>query len=101
FLRIHSNKFYLARPSDGRFRAPKFSRFFRDDFALSSRRVKKRPFPRLNQVEMAQFLAIKRERLQWATREKIVERAFDGSYHPEVVTAQWLRYERKRAAQKS
>jgi hypothetical protein len=50
---------------------------------------------------MAQFLAIKRERLQWATREKIVERAFDGSYHPEVVTAQWLRYERKRAAQKS
>jgi hypothetical protein len=49
---------------------------------------------------MAQFLAIKRERLQWATREKIVERDDDGLYKPEVVTPMWLKYERGRVAKK-
>jgi hypothetical protein len=51
-------------------------------------------FPRLSRLEMAEFLAIKAIRLSWATREKIVERDSDGLYRPEVVTAQWLAYER-------
>jgi phage terminase Nu1 subunit (DNA packaging protein) len=46
---------------------------------------------------MAGFLSIKRERLQWATREKIVERSEDGSYQPEIVTPAWLKYERSRS----
>jgi hypothetical protein len=50
---------------------------------------------------MADFLVIKRERLSWATREGIVERDADGSYRPEIVTGQWLNYERGRSAKKS
>ena len=48
---------------------------------------------------MAAFLSIKAERLAWAGREGIVERDADG-YRPEVVTAQWLKYERQRTAKK-
>jgi hypothetical protein len=43
---------------------------------------------------MADFLLIKRARLEWATHEKIVERDADGFYRPEIVTGQWLKYER-------
>jgi hypothetical protein len=50
---------------------------------------------------MADFLAIKRERLSWATREGIVERDKDDFYHPEVVTGQWLKFERSRAQKKA
>jgi hypothetical protein len=50
---------------------------------------------------MADFLGIKRERLSWATREKIVEKDEAGWYHPEIVTAQWLNYERARATKKA
>jgi hypothetical protein len=50
---------------------------------------------------MANFLAIKRERLSWATREGIVERDADGSYRPEITVPQWLKYERSRSALKS
>jgi hypothetical protein len=57
-------------------------------------------FPRLNQQEMADFLTIKRVRLQWATREGIVERSKDG-YCPEIVTGQWLSYERGRMDKKA
>jgi hypothetical protein len=49
---------------------------------------------------MADFLGIKRERLSWATREKIVEKDEAGWYHPEIVTLQWLTYERGRSAKK-
>jgi phage terminase Nu1 subunit (DNA packaging protein) len=51
-------------------------------------------FPKLNQIEMAAFLGIQAVRLAWATREKIIERDKDGLYRPEIVTAQWLAYER-------
>jgi hypothetical protein len=51
-------------------------------------------FPKLNQMQMSDFLGIQDVRLAWATRQKIVERDADGSYRPEVVTAQWLAYER-------
>jgi hypothetical protein len=50
---------------------------------------------------MADFLAIKRERLSWALRTGIVSRDRDGSYRPEIVTGQWLKYERGRSALKS
>jgi ribosomal protein L18E len=50
---------------------------------------------------MATFLMIKQERLSWATRNGIVERLQDGSYAPEVVTGQWLKYERGRMAKKA
>jgi len=49
---------------------------------------------------MAAFLTIKRVRLQWATREGIIERGADG-YRPEIVVAQWLKYERQRIAKKA
>ena len=55
-------------------------------------------FPRLNQRGMAEFLAITPSRLEWAGREGIVKRERDGSYRPEIVTAQWLAYERERNA---
>jgi hypothetical protein len=62
--------------------------------------MKRKPpvFPRLNQREMAAFLSIKYVRLEWATHEGIVERDSQGLYHPEIVTAQWLTYERSRNA---
>jgi len=62
--------------------------------------MKRKPpvFPRLNQREMAAFLGIKYVRLEWATHEGIVERDSQGLYHPEIVTAQWLTYERSRNA---
>jgi hypothetical protein len=63
--------------------------------------VKQRSFPKLSQQKMADFLAIKRERLAWASREGIVGREQDGSYRPETVTGQWLKYERGRHAKKS
>jgi hypothetical protein len=47
---------------------------------------------------MADFLAIKRQRLSWATREGIIPREADGSYRPEIVVGQWLKYERGRSA---
>jgi hypothetical protein len=50
---------------------------------------------------MADFLLIKRERLAWATRERIVDRDEDGSYRPEIVTGQWLKYERGRMQKKA
>ena len=56
-------------------------------------------FPKLSQREMAAFLSIKAERLAWAGREGIVARDADG-YRPEIVTAQWLKYERQRTAKK-
>lgn len=45
---------------------------------------------------MAAFLQIKPERLEWAGREKIIDRDKDGSYRPEIITGQWLKYERGR-----
>ena len=63
--------------------------------------MKQRSFPRLSQQKMADFLLIKRERLAWATRERIVDRDEDGSYRPEIVTGQWLNYERGRMQKKS
>ena len=45
---------------------------------------------------MAEFLAINASRLEWAGHEGIVKRERDGSYRPEIVTAQWLKYERGR-----
>jgi hypothetical protein len=63
---------------------------------------RKRPvFPRLNQLQMADFLEIKPERLAWATREKIVDREGSGFYRPEIVVGQWLNYERTRSAKRS
>jgi hypothetical protein len=50
---------------------------------------------------MADFLVIKRERLSWATRNGIIERDRDGSYRPEIVTGQWLKYERGSHAKKA
>jgi hypothetical protein len=50
---------------------------------------------------MADFLAIKQERLSWATRNGIIERDADGSYRPEIVTGQWLNYERGRMQKKA
>jgi len=50
---------------------------------------------------MAAFLAIKPVRLEWASTEKIVEREDNGLYRPEIVTGQWLAYERGRAAKKA
>ena len=47
---------------------------------------------------MADFLGIKRSRLSWATVEKIVERSESGWYQPEIVRAQWLKYERSSRA---
>lgn len=58
-------------------------------------------FPRLSQQKMANFLLIKRERLSWATREGIVSRDKDDLYRPEVVTPEWLAYERARSAKKN
>jgi phage terminase Nu1 subunit (DNA packaging protein) len=55
-------------------------------------------FPRLNETEMAAFLAIQRVRMQWARREGIVERGGDGLYDLPIATAQWLKYERSRSA---
>ena len=55
-------------------------------------------FPRLNETEMAAFLAIQRVRMQWARREGIVERGGDGLYDLPIATAQWLKYERGRHA---
>jgi hypothetical protein len=46
---------------------------------------------------MAAFLGLKPARLEWGLHEKIVERGADGFYHPEVVTLQWLTYERAQA----
>jgi hypothetical protein len=63
--------------------------------------MKSPAFPKLNQTQMAAFLSIKRVRLSWATREAIVERDADGSYRPEIVTAQWLKYERGRIDKKA
>jgi hypothetical protein len=63
--------------------------------------VKAHSFPKLSQQKMADFLAIKRVRLSWATREGIVERDADGFYRPEIVTGQWLKYERGRYAKKA
>jgi len=45
---------------------------------------------------MAEFLAITPSRLEWAGREGIVKRERDGSYRPEIVVGQWLKYERGR-----
>ena len=50
---------------------------------------------------MADFLAIKRVRLSWATREGIVQRESDGSYDPSIVTPAWLKYERGRMLKKT
>ena len=50
---------------------------------------------------MADFLSMKAVTLGWATRNGIVERDGDGSYRPEIVTGQWLKYERGRAAKKA
>ena len=50
---------------------------------------------------MAGFLGIKVARLEWATHEKLVARDPDGSYRPEIVVAQWLKYERGRTAKKA
>lgn len=47
---------------------------------------------------MAEFLSITPSRLEWAGREGIVKREADGCYRPEIVTAQWLKYERGRSA---
>jgi hypothetical protein len=58
-------------------------------------------FPKLNQREMAAFLAIKPERLEWAGRECIIDREKDKFYRPEIVTPQWLEYERERLAKKA
>jgi hypothetical protein len=55
-------------------------------------------FPRLNQRGMAEFLAITPSRLEWAGHEGIIKRERNGSYRPELVTAQWLKYERSRTA---
>lgn len=55
-------------------------------------------FPRLNQRGMAEFLTITPSRLEWASHEGIVKRERDGLYRPEIVTAQWLTYERGRTA---
>jgi hypothetical protein len=43
---------------------------------------------------MAEFLAIAPSRLEWATTARIVERDAQNLYHPEIVTGQWLAYER-------
>jgi phage terminase Nu1 subunit (DNA packaging protein) len=51
-------------------------------------------FPRLNQRQMAAFLGIKPSRLEWAGKEGIIERDERGRYPCEMVTAQWLTYER-------
>jgi hypothetical protein len=50
---------------------------------------------------MADFLGIKQQRLSWATREGIVKKSETGWYRPEVVTSQWLAYERTRSTKKS
>jgi hypothetical protein len=50
---------------------------------------------------MADFLAIKRERLSWASREGVISRDTDGSYRPEIVVGQWLKYERARMQKKA
>jgi phage terminase Nu1 subunit (DNA packaging protein) len=63
--------------------------------------MKARSFPRLSQQKMADFLAIKRERLAWATREGLVTREANKTYAPEIVTGQWLKYERSRMATKA
>jgi len=68
--------------------------------SAEARQLVKR-FPRLNQQQMADFLSMKAVTLGWATRNGIVERDGDGSYRPEIVTGQWLKYERGRAAKKA
>jgi hypothetical protein len=55
-------------------------------------------FPRLNQRQVAAFLGIKTSRLEWAGKEGIIQRDDDGFYRPELVTGQWLKYERSRNA---
>jgi Phage terminase large subunit (GpA) len=54
-------------------------------------------FPRLNQLQMAEFISIDVNRLVWAGRKGIVSRDEDGWYRPEVVTHEWLTYERSRS----
>jgi hypothetical protein len=51
-------------------------------------------FPKLSQRQMADFLGTTETRMEWAYRNKIVEREPDGRYRPEAVTPKWLAYER-------